>query len=344
MKDAFTKVVGNRALCRSLADDVLERKLPHAFILEGPTGSGKHTIAKMTAAALLCTEHNDLAAPIPCLQCDACRKVLEDKCPDLIFVHREEDRQSIGVDTVRFMRDDVRFLPNGDGAKIYVIEEADKMTTEAQNAFLLTLEEPPPYVFFILLCESASSLLETIKSRAPILRTQPLSIEEIDRYLCENDRRAAQMKLADPSTYRELLVSSHAGIGPALDYLDQRKFEPVKRLRASTVELISAAVNRKSSRPIVSLLMSMPAKRDALLEHLQMLSLAVRDLLLLKKSDQAPLLFFVDRDEAIDLCDRTTMTALYRLYEAIQTATSEIKMNANVRLTLTKMALSAELI
>lgn len=344
MKPAFTKIVGNRALCESLAADVLTHKLPHAFILEGKRGSGKHTIAQMAAAALACTAHGDPSAPLPCLCCDACKKILERKSPDVILIGREEDKLSIGIQTIRFLREDVRFLPNDEAVKIYVIEEADRMTEEAQNAFLLTLEEPPSYVYFFLLCESASALLETIRSRAPILRTEPIPTEQIDRYLSENDRRAAQMKLAEPARYRELLCAADMSIGLALDYLEPHSFEPILRTRASISEFLEAAIRRQGAQKIIRFLLRMPTKRDTLQEHLNLLSLALRDLLLLKKSDQASLVFFSDRESAIELCDATTLTALYRFYEAVGEALQELKRNANVRLTLTKLALSAELI
>lgn len=344
MKPVFTNIVGNRTLCENLSADVLKKELPHAFILEGRRGSGKHTIAKNVAAALTCTAQHDPSAPIPCLCCDACKRILENKSPDVILIGRDEDKSSIGIKSIRHLREDVRFLPNDTSVKIYIIEEADRMTEEAQNAFLLTLEEPPSYVYFFLLCESASALLETIRSRAPILRTEPIPTELIDRYLCERDRRAAQMKLAEPARYHELLCAADMSIGVALEFLEPKSFEPILRTREAISEFLEAAIRREGAQKTIRLLLRMPTKRDALQEHLQLLSHALRDLLLLKKSDHAPLVFFSDRDRAIELCDRTTLTSLYRFYEAVGQTIEELKRNANVRLSLTKMALSAELI
>ena len=173
----LSAIVGNDVIRNRLAHSLKNGDLPHACILEGPFGSGKRTIAKHMAASLVCDADTGASQTIPCLTCRNCRRILESNFPDLIFVRREEDKASIGVETVRFIREDVRVTPNDSEHKIYIIEEADLITEQAQNAFLLTLEEPPAYAHFFLLCENAGLLLETIRSRAPIFRTQPLTRE-----------------------------------------------------------------------------------------------------------------------------------------------------------------------
>ena len=343
MKDALTDIVGNLALRRRLGDDVLAGKLPHACILEGPEGTGKHTIAKMTAAALVCTAHHDPSLPIPCLRCPPCRKVLEGKSPDVITIGCE-GKATIGVDALRFLKEDVRIVPNDSDSKVYIIEDADKLTPQAQNAFLLTLEEPPSYVHFFLLCKDARMFLETIRSRAPVFRTEPIPTEEIDRYLCEHDRRAAQMKLSDKKGFEELLMASGMGIGQALAYLEPRTFAPVKQTRALAAELIRIAIYEEGAKAVFPLLLRFSNKRDQLHEQLMAVSKSLRDLILLKKSDDAPLIFYADRNEAIELCDRTSLGFLYRFHQAVQQAIEENSRNANTRLMLIKMVLSADLI
>ena len=343
MKEALTKIVGNRELCRRLGADALSGTLPHAIALEGPRGTGKHTIAKTTAAALVCTKKDDPTLPIPCLACPACRKMLEDKSPDLITVGCD-GKATIGVDAVRFLREDVHVVPNDSEHKIYVIEDADKMTVQAQNALLLTLEEPPAYAHFFLLCENAGLLLETIRSRAPVMRTEPLPVADIDRYISENDQRAAQMKRSDPRGYAELLVAAGTGIGQALEYLEPKAWTPVKQLRALISQLVEAAVRKEGASVVLPLLSRFSPKRDQLRLQLQTLSDAVRDLILLKKSDTAPLSFYADREHALELCDRASLPFLYEWLEAIQDAMEETSKNANVRLCLTKMALTADLL
>lgn len=343
MKRPMTSIVGNDGLKSRLSNDILAGTLPHACIIEGPRGTGKHTVARMCAAALACSQKNDSEKPIPCLECPECKKVLEGKSPDLIFVGTE-DKATIGVEAVRFLREDVRIVPNDLDYKIYVIEDAEKMTVQAQNALLLTLEEPPEYVRFFLLCENARLLLETIRSRAPIHRTEPLDSKQIDEYLCATDKRAAQMKLTSKKEYGELLKAAGCGIGCALEYLDPKRFAPILERRKLALEFVSAAVHASGSLSVLSTVFKFPQKRDALRDQLLTVSDAIRDLILLKKSDSAPLVFFVDVNEAIELCDRVSLPFLFRLEERVNRAIDDNARNANVRLALTRLASSAEII
>ena len=336
----MTEIVGNDSLKSRLARDILDGKLPHALILEGARGSGKHTIATMCAAALACTEHQNAHLPVPCLICHDCKKILEKKSPDVIVIGTE-GKATIGVDAVRFLKEDVHTVPNDLEHKIYIIEDADRMTPQAQNALLLTLEEPPSYVHFFLLCENASLLLETIRSRAPILRTEPLSEDEIDRYLVAHDKRAAQMKLSAPKDYAVLLKSSGTGIGQALDYLVPSTFSPILEKRRFVEEFVTSAIYH---RDMLSFLPRFAAKRDGLREQLFAILNALRDLILLKKSETVSLTFFVDRNEAIDLCDRVSLPFLYGFYEAVQKAVDDSARNANVRLSLMCMLNRANLL
>ena len=343
MKRPMTEIVGNNDLKKRLADDILEGTLAHAFIIEGARGTGKHTIARMCAAALACSRKSDTDEPVPCLCCYECKKVLDGKSPDLIFIGTE-DKATIGVEAVRFLREDVRNVPNDLDYKIYVIEDADKMTAQAQNALLLTLEEPPQYVRFFLLCENAGLLLETIRSRAPISRTQPIDTELIDEYIRAHDRRAAQMKLSSPRDYAELLKAAGNSIGSALEYLDPKTFSPVLEKRKLALEFIKAATSGNGSYSIITVLSKFSSKRDVLKDQLSTVSDAVRDLILLKKADNAPLCFFVDRNEAIELCDKVSLPFLFRLGEAISLTIDENARNANVRLAMIHLASFADLL
>ncbi len=338
----MSRIVGNRTVCNKLCGDIVADKLPHAFILEGAKGTGKHTIAINTAAALAC-ERRRAGGDVPCCECPECKKILAYKSPDVMTVGCE-GKSTFGVEAIRFLKSDVHTVPNDLDFKLYVIEDADKMTVQAQNAFLLTLEEPPSFVRFILLCENAGLLLETIRSRAPVLRTEPVSRDELDRYLCDTDRRAAQMKLTSPSEYAELLMAAKHGIGTALEYLEPKSFAPIKDMRALAKDFADVATSGAGARSALPMLSRFSQKRDALAKQLSLLSEAVTDLLLLKKSDSAQLEFFADRNFGVELCDRVSMSFLYELGEAVLTAIDNNQRNANVRLTLIKMLSDAKMI
>ena len=282
MKRFMTEIVGNDALCSRLGQDTLFDTLPHALIIEGRRGTGKHTIAKMTAAALACSNKGNESLPLPCLECIDCRKVLENKSPDVITLGRD-GKATLGVDTIRFIKEDIHIIPNDLEHKIYIIEDADKMTLQAQNALLLSLEEPPSFVRFILLCEDADALLETIRSRAPIFRTRPIPNDVLSDHICSKDRRAAQMKLSDPQGFDELIVSSENGIGTALEYLDPKIFAPKKSARAFVSEFIETVIQGGSYGSSFSIISRFSQKREVLEEQLSLISLALRDLIILKK-------------------------------------------------------------
>ena len=343
MREAMTEIAGNRELCKRLADDILSDSLSHAYIIEGATGSGRKTIALNVAAATACEKRNDASAQIPCLCCNSCKKILGKKSTDVIFV-KDETKSTVGVDVARFLKEDVRIVPNDGDDKFYIIENADKMTAQAQNALLLTLEEPPSFVHFFLICNSDDSLLETIRSRAITLRTQKLSDKEIADYICSHDTRAAQMKLTSQKDFNELIKASHGGIGKALEYLDPKVWKDVKAKRdfigSFTVEILT----RRSAENLIPMLNKFSSKRDILADELALFSLAVRDLIVLKKSDSPSLEFYCDPNEAIELSDKISLSFLYTLYQNISIAAEENRRNANVRVMMMKLAVNSGII
>ena len=340
MKQAMTEIIGNRALCERLAHDVASGSLSHAYILEGANGSGRKAIALAVAAATACENKSVASAPLPCLKCASCKKILERKSTDVIFI-KDESKTTVGVDIARFLKEDVRIIPNDMEDKFYIIENADKMTLQAQNALLLTLEEPPSFVHFFLICNSADSFLETIRSRAVTLRTQRLDDKDIADYICSRDTRAAQMKLSHPTEFSELVRASGGGIGQAIEYLEPKVWKGVKEQRDFIRSLVREILNKRSQKELLTLLLKFSSKRDTLHDELSLLALAIRDLIIIKKSDLVSLEFYCNINEAIELSDKVSLSFLYELYTHIDTAIDENKRNANVRLMIMKMAINA---
>lgn len=343
MREYMQSIIGNAALKKKLCSDILNDKLPHAMIIEGNRGTGKHTVAIQTAAALACLSVKDDSKALPCGACPNCKKILSGLCCDIITVGRD-GKATVGVDAVRFLKEDVHVMPNDLDFKLYIIEDADKMTEQAQNALLLTLEEPPSFVRFLLLCENAELLLQTVRSRAPVLRTEGVTNRELDEYICTHDTRAAQMKLSAPKEYQELIMAAKNGIGTALEYLDPKTFAPIKEVRRIAYEFADTATDGTSTKRTLSLLPTLTQKREFFELCLEAISEAITDLLLLKKDENANLIFFSDRDRAIELCDRCSMSFLYKLSEAVLNAINANERNANVRLTATEMLVNAGLI
>ena len=343
MERSIKSVIGNESLCERLISDVANGSLSHTYILEGESGSGRKTIALNVAAATACVEKGNANASLPCGKCPSCQKILAKKSTDVIFISND-DKATIGVDIARFLREDVRVIPNDIEDKFYIIDNADKLTDQAQNALLLTLEEPPSFVHFFLICNKSESLMETVRSRAITLRTDRLNESCIADYICSADSRAAQLKLSSPKEFSELIKASNSSIGQALEFLEPSVWKPIRERRENIRELIDASFSKKSAKTIIPLLMKFSSKRDLLTEKLNLLALAVRDLILVKKSDNASLEFYCDINEAIELSDRVTLSFIYNFYKNIETAIEETARNANVSLLLSKMMINSELL
>ncbi len=339
MSVQFVNIVGNRALKERLSVEIEAGTFPHAYIIEGPEGSGRHTLAKSIAAAISCSD----STSAPCRNCKNCKKIFSDGSPDIAVRGVEEDKTTIGVDAVRRIRDDMSLSPNDLDIKVYIIEDADLMTPQAQNAFLLSLEEPPEYVLFFLICKNSSSLLETVRSRAPVLRTERLSNTEVERYIIEADKRASQLSQEDRSAFDTVVFTADGCIGRALELLDARKRKKLIDDMATAHSVISALVS-KDRQKVLSVLSSLGNKRSEVSRYFTSMQYAVRDLLLLKKADGAKLCFYSSREEAQELSSHYSSSSLMLLYDALCAASAELEANSNVRVTLLTMAQRANLI
>lgn len=346
----FPDVIGNEALKLRLSKDVSENALSHAYILEGPQGSGRHKMALEVAAAIECEARKELGkidlfgnaynSPIPCGKCKNCEKILSWKSPDIITVGLEDDRATLGVESIRNLKNDMYTAPNDLSIKVFIIEDADLMTEQAQNAFLLSLEEPPAYILFFLICENSANLLETVRSRAPILRTQRINTSQLETYLLQSDSRASDLKETAPEDWRALLYVSQGSVGYALELLDTGKRAKVFEYRNAAKELVNM-LSRKGSVNALNALSSFSKKRNDVIRQLLFLQHALRDLLLLIKDENAPLCFFEDREDASELSTHFTAKGLFMIYDASLVAIDDLEAGANVSLTLMNFLISA---
>ena len=181
---------GNERLKDQLSRQERGRGLSHAYIISGPTGSGRHTLARQLAAAMLCTGRGEK----PCGRCGPCQKVLKGMHPDVSAVTGPEEGKPITVDQVRALRADAYIRPNEGERKVYLLEGADRMNASAQNAMLKLLEEGPPYAAFLLIAGNAGGLLQTVRSRCEELALTP-AVEPVSGET-DQERRALAEKLA----------------------------------------------------------------------------------------------------------------------------------------------------
>lgn len=341
MSTSLSALCGNESLKQKLHRELRASTLSHAYIVEGRRGFGKHTLARSLAAALSCEKRGDISAPLPCGTCNTCRKILEGICPDVLLVTRDKEKATLGVDVVREIRSTVSTVPSELDKKVYIIEDADLLTVQAQNALLLTLEEPPPFVVFFLLCENARALLETIRSRAPVLRLEPLSEDALHKALTEKDPRARITKNTQPEEYAAILTAADGSLGEAIRLLDPKERKSFLQAREITMSVVECAVRRRNTADLLATLSLFPPKRPEAIELLSLLRVALRDLVVLSKDDKAPLCFYTDRETALTLAEGSSLTTLLSIASAADRAIDALLQNANLSLTLVSFATEA---
>ncbi len=175
----LTALAGNAQIKAQLAHR--EGDLAHAYIVAGPAGSGRHTLAAQMAAALVCSAQPPLR---PCGRCSHCRKAAGGIHPDITVIAGSGGKP-ITVDQVRALRTDAYVRPNEAERKVYLLERADRMNASAQNAMLKLLEDGPAYAVFFLLAENGSALLPTVRSRCETLELAPVSPAQAEEWLAK---------------------------------------------------------------------------------------------------------------------------------------------------------------
>ncbi len=246
----FDALLGNQRLKDNLINSLSRGRASHFYLISGPEGSGKHALAKLLSAALMCDETSK-----PCLRCTACRKVMSGLHPDLITVE-DPEHKNVAVKIIRQVRDDMFIRPNEGKSKIYFLPQS--LGTEGQNALLKILEEPPSYGVFILLTENPETLLPTVRSRCVELKLLPLE-ESIMR-------RELQRQFPDvqPDAISAAIDRSGGYLGQAKAMLEGQSDVPPQ-----TEDLVRAFCSRNGFLLTQTLVPMEKWKRDPFIEILQ---------------------------------------------------------------------------
>ena len=211
--ESFADLVGQEHISRTLSRAVTSGQTSHAYLFTGPRGTGKTSTAKILARALNCAEGPTLT---PCGVCDSCRSISDGSSMDVFEIDAASNR---GIDEIRDLRESVKFAPTEGHYKIYIIDEVHMLTTEAFNALLKTLEEPPERVIFILATTEPHKVPATIQSRCQRYDFHRITVTEIrDRllYVCKESDIAAEEDALDI-----IAAQADGGMRDALSILDQ---------------------------------------------------------------------------------------------------------------------------
>ena len=247
---AFETLLGNDRLKDNLTKSLQKGRISHFYLISGPQGSGKHTLAKLLSAAILCQD-----AQAPCGKCNICRKVMENNHPDVITVD-DPEHKAVAVKLVRQAREDMYILPNESDHKIYIFPQ--ELGVEGQNALLKVLEEPPKYGVFILLSTNAEQLLPTVRSRCTELALTALPESVLTRELSK------EFPDATPEALTAAAVRSGRYLGQARTLLEQGAALPPQ------TEQFLTAFTEKNTLELTKLLASLEkTKRDQLIPLLE---------------------------------------------------------------------------
>jgi len=324
----FRDIIGQEQIKEHLINAVNTRKVSHAYIINGEKSSGKEFIARVFAQALQC--ENDGAEP--CGECHSCKQALSENHPDIIRLTHEKPN-TIGVDDIRGqINNDVGIKPYSSPYKVYIVNEAEKMTVQAQNAILKTLEEPPEYAVIMLLTTNVNSLLPTVLSRCVVLNMKPVSDELVKKYLME------EMRIPDYKA--EVCVAFARGnIGKARALASSEEFENVK---AEALSLLKYIGDMELNEMIAAVKKINEYKLEVS-DYLDVFAIWYRDVLMFKATNDLNCLVFREEMQALrTTAQHSSYEGIETIIKALETAKRRLEANVNFELTMELLMLTIQ--
>ncbi|PBI45231.1 ATP-binding protein [Clostridioides difficile] len=303
----FENIIGQDFAKKYLTNSIKKNKLNNAYMFEGMDGIGKKKFADELSKLLLDYEN------------------LENS-PDYVLI--KPDGNSIKIAQIRNLQSDIVIRPHKD-YKIYIINNAEKMTVEAQNALLKTLEEPPNYAIIILVTNNKESLLETIKSRCDIIKFSPIPIEDLKRYLINTGIEEERAQL--------LAIFSRGSIENALNLSQSSEFS---MMREDIQQYIQIMLD-KNIVEILNIPNNMEKYRGKIIALLDMMINYFRDIIILKENVNKNMLINVDKLVFIkNMSGKISYSQLSKIIDIIEDAKSKIKSNCNFNISIQVMSLN----
>ena len=310
----FSDVLGHEQTIAHMKSAIEANKVSHAYLLAGEKGSGKKMLAGIFARTLQCVAHGSE----PCGKCHSCIQAESGNQPDIIYVTHEKPG-SISVDDIRGqVNGDIQIKPYSSPYKIYIIDEAEKLTQQAQNALLKTIEEPPAYAIIMLLTANEGMLLPTIKSRCVTLTMKPVPLPLIRQYLME------ELQIPD---YRADICAafSQGNVGKAKRLALSDSFGEMLEHALHMVKYIS----EMEPSDLVEDLKKINTYKMDIQDYLDLLTVWYRDVLMFKATCDANNLVFSNELNSIrDKAKGSSYEGLECIIKALEKA--KVRLNANV--------------
>lgn len=314
----FADIIGHEQVIQHLQNAISFDKVSHAYMMEGEDGMGKNMLASAFAETLQCRE----GGVEPCMNCVSCKQAATGNQPDIIRITHEKPG-SIGVEDIREqLCGDILIRPYSSPYKVYIVDEAEKMTIQAQNALLKTIEEPPSYGVILLLTSNSGRFLPTILSRCVCLKLKPLPDERIKQYLME--------KKQIPDYQAEICAAFARGnLGKACNLAVSESFLAIKEHALHLVKYIK-------EMDVYEVIDSVKAVSEFKLEiqdYLDLLMVWYRDVLLFKATRQAGAMIFSDEiHDIMTYASISSYEGLENILKALEKA--KLRINANVNFEL----------
>ena len=331
VRSYFPRLLGNDSTKIRVGTAIEGSTLAHAFLIGGPSGSGKSTLALEIAAAVNCENSSNPSLPLPCGICNSCRRIYDGNFPDLKFLAKKKDKATIGVDEIKDFREDMFLSSTEADKKIYVIDDAECMTVEAQNALLKVLEEPPSAVIILLLATECDMILTTIKSRAQYIAMSRFTEKELAERLIQENVNAKAMSIQDKEKFDGIIMSADGRIGEAMKLLSGRTAAENEEERRDITNIVRLIGQKNAYDKIYAVIMSLPGKRAELMPMLEKLIGAIHDLIISKHSDNVRTVFFTSGAAALDIGNDIPEKRLLYVYDAVIEAHELCVKNANVQ-------------
>ncbi len=322
----YDRILGHENIIAQLKNAVSNDKVSHAYIFNGEDGSGKAMVAKAFAEALLC----ERGGAEGCGECHFCKQTESGNNPDLIWVTHEKP-SSIGVDDVRTqLVEDVQIKPYNGRYKVYIIDEAEKMTVQAQNAILKTIEEPPAYSVIIFLTNNDEIFLPTIISRCIVFKFRPIRNSVIMDYLIR------RYKLPE---YEAKMCASYAQgrVGRAVDLVTSDNFI---KIRDEALSLVKNVYNYDVA-DLIDAVKRVAEYKINITDYIDIIEMWFRDVLLFKVTKDANNLVFSDEINYIrKQASKSSYEGIENILRGCETAKQRLNANVNFDLAIELMLLN----
>lgn len=314
----FAEIIGHEQIIEHLQNAIKMDKISHAYILNGPDKSGKKILAEAFAQTLQCEQHGIE----PCMECHSCKQAVNHNQPDIIYVTHEKPNTLSVADIRSQLVNDVDVKPYSSRYKIYIVDEAEKMNQQAQNALLKTIEEPPAYAVIILLTTNADAFLPTILSRCVVLNLKVVSDDKIKKYLMEHCKV--------PDYQADVCVAFAQGnVGKAMALASSDDFQ---ELKAAAVQLLKR-IHEIELYEFKEAIKQINEYKMEINDYLDIMMIWFRDILLYKATTDVNGLIF--KDEVYDIkkqASKSSYSGIEAILEALEKA--KVRLTANVNFDL----------